>query len=322
MSGQNTQKQILAMVALMMLGIIGLGAYVWFDDGRRAEAEDEQVVLAAERGANLFANNCRVCHGNTGLGRNGDPSLVGPALNTPVNTLDWRTDNAGGLGQKQLRFSNTIACGRNRTAMPPWAIAEGGSLNFSKIENLVALITTNAGNAWEIALERALEQDEIALAGLESAIKDAEATGDQDRIADARKIYEEAKDRVERGLPIQQALISSPTDGTCGQIERGDGGGAAASAAPSDSDVPDIDSSGFSADAAHGEELFFSNGCSACHGSTGEGGIGPTIAGTDLSFSQVVSQYRNPRDLMPPFSASAVPDEDVFDIYSWLQTLE
>ena len=288
MSGQNTQKQIVAMVALMVLGIIGLGAYVWFDDGRRPEAETEQAIFAAERGAHLFANNCRVCHGNTGLGRDGNPSLIGPALNQPVNTLDWRIDNAGGLSQKQLRFSNTIACGRNGTAMPPWSIAEGGSLNFSKIENLVALITTNAGNAWELALELASEQDEVTLSGLESAIKDAEATGDQGRIADARDLYEEAKDRVERGLPIQQALISSPTDGTCGQTERGDGGGATASVAPSD--VPEIDSSGFSGDAAHGEELFSANGCSACHGSTGEGGIGPTIAGTDLSFSQVVSQ--------------------------------
>ena len=53
--------------------------------------------------------------------------------------------------------------------MPPWAVAHGGSLNFFHIENLVTLITTNAGNAWEDAVHLAVEQDELTLAGLEEA---------------------------------------------------------------------------------------------------------------------------------------------------------
>ncbi len=168
MSGQNTQKQILAMMLLMFMGVIGLGVYVWFDDGRRAEAEDEQLIEAAERGARLFANNCRVCHGNAGEG------LIGVALNTPQNTLPFRSANAGALAELQAHLRGTIECGRNGTLMPPWAVENGGSLNFFHIDSLVGLITTNSNNAWEEALALAREQDELALAGLEAALADSE----------------------------------------------------------------------------------------------------------------------------------------------------
>ena len=73
-------------------------------------------------------------------------------------------------------------------------------------------------------------------------------------------------------------------------------------------------------DAANGQRLFFANGCNVCHGDTGQGGIGPTIASTNLNLEQVIGQYRSPRAAMPPFPADRVPDEDVADIYAWLQT--
>jgi len=70
-----------------------------------------------------------------------------------------------------------------------------------------------------------------------------------------------------------------------------------------------------------GQELFFANGCNACHGDQGLGSIGPEIASTSLSLEEVISQYRNPRNQMPAFPADRVPDEQVADIYAWLQTL-
>lgn len=179
MSSQNTQKQIIAMVILMFLGVASLGAYVWFDDGRRAEAEDEQLIESSERGARLFANNCRVCHGNAGEG------LIGPALNTPRNTLAFRSDNSGALGEIQARVRATIECGRNGSVMPPWAVANGGSLNFFHIDSLVTLITTNSGNVWEEALALATEQDEFALQSLESAFAAAESGASAQGVADA-----------------------------------------------------------------------------------------------------------------------------------------
>ncbi len=74
-------------------------------------------------------------------------------------------------------------------------------------------------------------------------------------------------------------------------------------------------------DVARGEDIFFANGCAACHGDNGQGGIGPTIASTKMSLDDVIAQYRNPRGIMPPFDASRVSDAEVNDVYAWLQTL-
>lgn len=78
---------------------------------------------------------------------------------------------------------------------------------------------------------------------------------------------------------------------------------------------------GMMADAGHGQQLFSSLGCTACHGPQGEGLIGPTIAGTDLPLSTVVRQYRAPYQNMPRFGPDQVSEADIADIYAFLQTL-
>ena len=216
MTGQNTQKQIMVMVVLMFLGVVGLGAYVWFDDGRRVEAQDKLLIENAERGAEIFALNCRVCHGNAGLGNVGNPSLLGPALNKPANTLAFRSANIGGLGLSQSRFHDTVSCGRNGTPMPSWAISQGGSLSDFKIGTLVALITTNAGNAWESALEEAILEDEELLEGLHSALQDAIASGDEKDVAQLEDDIETQEARFAEGLPINTPTPSL-TESSCGQ---------------------------------------------------------------------------------------------------------
>ena len=315
MIGQNTQKQIIAMMVLMFLGTIAFGAYTWFDNGRRAEARSTMQILDAERGAHIFARNCRVCHGNNGLGSTSNPALIGPALNTPANTLAWRTTNVGAFDAIKNRFHFTIACGRNGTPMPSWAISEGGSMDAFKIDMLVALLTTNAGDAWETVLELAREEDETALSNLEIALADAERGGDATAIAEARAKLEKAQQRVDAGLPIQEPAPAL-TQNTCGQRT-----GGAATTAAAQPPAPDIDTSGFTGDAARGAELFINNGCIVCHGDQGQGLIGPTIAQTRFTIEQVLSQYRKPRLLMPPFPEALVPDADVADIYAWLHTL-
>ncbi len=176
MSGQNTEKQILAMVILLVLSVASLGAYTWFDNGRRTEARSEILTKDAERAAWTFANNCRECHGNDGRGSESDASLVGPALNTPNNTYAFLTDNQGQLATLQNDFRYTITCGRNGTPMPPWSIDQGGSLDGFKIDNLVTLITTNAGNAWDKAVEHAVHLDEVTIENLHIALNAAKQT--------------------------------------------------------------------------------------------------------------------------------------------------
>ncbi len=176
MSGQNTEKQILAMVILLVLAVSSLGAYVWYDNGRRTEARSEILTKDAERAAFTFSRNCRECHGNDGRGSESDSSLVGPALNTPNNTYAFLTDNQGQFEALQNTFRYTITCGRNGTPMPPWSLDQGGSLDSFKIDNLVTLITTNAGNAWEKAVEHAIHEDEVSIENLHVALDAAKAT--------------------------------------------------------------------------------------------------------------------------------------------------
>ena len=212
MSRQNTHKQIIAMTILMFLGVASLGAYVWFDDGRRAEAEDQHLIEAAERGARIFANNCRVCHGNAGEG------LIGLALNTPANTLAFRSFNDPALDALQARYRSTIECGRNGTAMPPWAVAHGGSLNFFHIENLITLITTNAGNAWEDAVHLAVEQDEVTLAGLEEA---ADLAVTDTRASFVAAAVNAAIDAAggDLAVALETAILELTRDGIAAQLE-------------------------------------------------------------------------------------------------------
>lgn len=203
MTGQNTEKQILAMVILLVLSVASLGAYTWFDNGRRTEAISEVYERDAERGAHIFARNCRVCHGNDGRGSESDSSLVGLALNKPSNTYAWRTDNEGQLITLQNRFRYTIACGRNGTPMPPWSLEQGGSLDDFKIDNLVTLITTNAGNAWHVAVEAAKHEDEVNIDNLHIALDAATETMQRSGFfpsardaADAVRVFEARDDQL------------------------------------------------------------------------------------------------------------------------------
>ena len=238
MLGQNTQKQILAMTVMMLLGVISFGVYIWFDDGRRAEAEDRLLTAQVEQGAKIFASNCRVCHGNQGEGG------LGLTLNKPDNTLAFRTSNSGALAGLENRFRFTIACGRNGTVMPPWSIAQGGSLNDFKIEALVTLITTNAGNIWEEVAEIAREKDEATISTLRQGLRDAEAGGTAEQIDIATERLEDAEDRLQRGLPVA-APTPTTTANTCGQRS------AAAASGPAPA-APAVDTSGFSANLDRG----------------------------------------------------------------------
>ncbi len=90
-------------------------------------------------------------------------------------------------------------------------------------------------------------------------------------------------------------------------------------------DPPDADSGNIEDGAdsiAFGNELFFANGCNVCHGDTGEGGIGPAIAKTSLTLDEVISQYRSPRGIMPPFAENRISDDEVANLYAFLQSLE
>jgi len=141
----RTSRQVDIMVLLLLLTVLAIGLYWAWDSVRAERAEERQAETAAERGAHLFAQNCRVCHGRTGKGASEDPVFPGIPLNIEPN----RPTDPAELKSLQLRLGDTIRCGRAGTIMPAWHLDYGGSLNDEQIRQLVMLITTNAGNAWE-----------------------------------------------------------------------------------------------------------------------------------------------------------------------------
>ncbi len=80
-----------------------------------------------------------------------------------------------------------------------------------------------------------------------------------------------------------------------------------------------------SGDAAKGKRIFLAEGCFTCHGRSGQGGAyngpAPILAHTMLPFDGFKGQIRNPADDMPAFSDAVLSDQDIADIYAFVQTL-
>ncbi len=136
----NTQKQIFLIVVLSFVFVGGCAAYTAYDLPARFELQDEyQYNGRVERGALLFANNCRTCHGIKGQG------FVGPALNGAARVegglADFQDQSPLILAANQALIRRTLQCGRAGTIMPAWLKDNGGSLSRIQVEHLVELMT-------------------------------------------------------------------------------------------------------------------------------------------------------------------------------------
>lgn len=80
------------------------------------------------KGAVLYAQNCRMCHGEQGEGR------TGARLNKDFPSTD-----------PNAYLRQTIANGIRNSVMPAWSQAHGGPLTDQEINDLVALIRTWGG---------------------------------------------------------------------------------------------------------------------------------------------------------------------------------
>ena len=167
----NTAKQINIMIGLMFVGLFGTFLYFIFDngfnafgidfEGRQNAASVRQEKTNVERGAVLFALNCRACHGITGQGALERAGLPGAPLNIDDNRPPELTEAE--VAAKADRLNGTITCGRVGTLMPPWARDENGPLNDFQIGQLVMLITSEfSEEGWEFAVEDANHADDFA----------------------------------------------------------------------------------------------------------------------------------------------------------------
>ena len=73
--------------------------------------------------------------------------------------------------------------------------------------------------------------------------------------------------------------------------------------------------------AAVGSALWPQTSCASCHGAAAEGGFGPKIAGTGLSFDQVLARVRLGKGQMPAFDEESISDLALRHIYAWLRSM-
>jgi mono/diheme cytochrome c family protein len=79
------------------------------------------------------------------------------------------------------------------------------------------------------------------------------------------------------------------------------------------------------ASAEKGKTAFVHNGCWQCHDYNGQGSVatsnGKVIARTQLPLDAFVSFVRTTNGQMPPYRAPVLSDDDLGDIYAYLQSL-
>src|SRR5579862_6432309 len=78
-------------------------------------------------------------------------------------------------------------------------------------------------------------------------------------------------------------------------------------------------------DAAEGKRLYLAVGCFTCHGRSGQGGAmngpAPILAKTAMPFDGFKAQLRQPINEMPAYSEAVMSDQQIADVYAFLQTL-
>src|SRR4051812_35268287 len=78
-------------------------------------------------------------------------------------------------------------------------------------------------------------------------------------------------------------------------------------------------------DAANGRKVFVAVGCYYCHGRSGQGGAmnypAPALAKTEVPFEGFKGVLRQSLRDMPAYVEAVLPDQDVADIYAFLQSL-
>src|SRR5580700_5137669 len=74
--------------------------------------------------------------------------------------------------------------------------------------------------------------------------------------------------------------------------------------------------------AENGKRVFNKNGCYECHGREGQGSnmTGPRIAPDPVPFDVLARYVRKPMGEMPPYTTKVVSDQELADIYAFLQS--
>ena len=321
---------LIAFGALLVLAI-ALPVYAWLEPARMAQAQTDLRQQYVEEAAELYVEQCAVCHGAAGEGISATPALDNDGLRTADYDMLYKT----------------IARGRYDTAMAGWHEDEGGIFNDYQIDELVALIRyVDWPQVGEMAAQRGLippsqpvpEVDDAFLAQVAALDTNGAqwATGYQlyaeqctichgvngegsdlavplntpdVRATDADELARIIREGVPGTLMVawKGIFADDEVEALVAFVQHWDQINAAGLAltppAPIRVDINNPDEM-----LALGERLF-STTCVACHGEEGSGGIGPALNSQQFLTRQGDDQIRNtvingghrPNSSMPAF---------------------
>jgi ubiquinol-cytochrome c reductase cytochrome c subunit len=74
--------------------------------------------------------------------------------------------------------------------------------------------------------------------------------------------------------------------------------------------------------AENGKKLFARDGCYQCHGREAQGSTmgGPRIGPDPIPFDALLRYVRKPTGEMPPYTAKVISDQELADVYAFLQS--
>jgi len=171
------EKRVILSVVLTLLSVVIFGAYVGFEPQRQAAAAQRQLREAVERGTPLYAGRCSGCHGAHGEGKVG-PAIAGRSY---LERRGLKEGDSSGLRLAETEMRKTIARGVPKSAMPAWAVEEGGSLNQEHVLEIASFLLYGEEKDWQKA---------AALAAPPPAASQPSPAAETDLAATGRQAYE------------------------------------------------------------------------------------------------------------------------------------
>ena len=90
--------------------------------------------------------------------------------------------------------------------------------------------------------------------------------------------------------------------------------------APSQAPAPAQAGATLRGDAERGKALYSNNACYQCHNNDAQGGAaGPRLGPDPITFQRFVAYVRAPRGEMPPYTAMVMSDQELADVYAFVQ---
>ena len=85
--------------------------------------------------------------------------------------------------------------------------------------------------------------------------------------------------------------------------------------------APQAQSAAPSGNKENGKRIFSRYGCYQCHGFEAQGAAatGPRLGPNPLAYARFLSYVRKPTGDMPPYTAKSVSDQEMADIYAFVQ---